>query len=159
MYTQPALHYIAHRAFFGCEQLLRFVKIDDPTTWREPCAESNTFLLCDKFARPSCSRPIFLRESRRCVCRLRTSHLKLEKESTSSSGSQHALAHHRGMIPALRLTRSVGSKTFFTVSDGDDPQCFKWGALLHSQRDWKTEVSDWHGIHECGRHVGGVPRS
>lgn len=47
--TPPGLHYIAHRAFFGCEQLLRFVKIDELTRWRGPYAESNTFVLCDKF--------------------------------------------------------------------------------------------------------------
>ena len=34
---------------------------------------------------------------------------------------------------------------FHTVSYGTDPPCFKWGALLHSQRDCKIEVADWHG--------------
>ena len=45
VYIPPALHYFAHRAFFGCEQLTRFIKSDEPSTWRGPYAESSVISL------------------------------------------------------------------------------------------------------------------
>ena len=49
----PALHYFAHRAFFGCEQLTQLIKLDETSTWRGPYAENDAFILCEKFKRPS----------------------------------------------------------------------------------------------------------
>ena len=44
--TPPALLYIAHRAFFDCEQLIQLIKMEEKATWRGPYAESNPFDLC-----------------------------------------------------------------------------------------------------------------
>ena len=48
----PTLRYIAHRAFFDCEQLTRFTLTGKRTTWRGPYAESNSFALCSRFEIP-----------------------------------------------------------------------------------------------------------
>ena len=53
VYIPPALHYFAHRALFGREQLTRLIKIDEPSTWRGPYAESNAFMLRERFRCPS----------------------------------------------------------------------------------------------------------
>ena len=52
VHTPPALLYIAHRAFSGCTQLSRLVKMEAKATWRGPYVESDTFELCDKLNVP-----------------------------------------------------------------------------------------------------------
>ena len=48
----PALIYIAHRAFLGCTQFSRLIKMEDKATWRGPYVERDTFELCDKLHMP-----------------------------------------------------------------------------------------------------------
>ena len=52
VHTPPALLYIAHRAFSGCTQLSRLLKMKDKTTWRGPYVESNTFEMCHQLDMP-----------------------------------------------------------------------------------------------------------
>ena len=46
--TPPASIYIVHRAFLGCTQLSRLIKMKNKATWRGPYVERDTFELCDK---------------------------------------------------------------------------------------------------------------
>ena len=50
--TPPALIYIAHRAFLGCTQLSRLVKMEGKATWRGLYVERDTFELCDQLHKP-----------------------------------------------------------------------------------------------------------
>ena len=62
--------YIAHRAFIGCTQLSRLIKMEDKATWRGPYVERDTFELCDKLHKPGWINllpPFFARVEALCV--------------------------------------------------------------------------------------------
>ena len=61
-HTPPALLYIAHRAFSGCTQLSRLLKMEAKTTWRGPDVECNTFEMCHKFDMPGWINPLPLNQ-------------------------------------------------------------------------------------------------
>ena len=62
VHTPPPLLYIAHRAFSGCTQLRRLLKMENRTTWRGPYVECNTFEMCHKFDMPDWVNPLPLNQ-------------------------------------------------------------------------------------------------
>ena len=53
IHTPPALLYINKRAFAGCTQLSKLVRMGKKRTWRGTYAEHNAFELCTKLALPA----------------------------------------------------------------------------------------------------------
>ena len=51
--TPPALLYINKRAFAGCTQLCKLVRMGKKGTWRSTCAEHDAFEMCTELALPT----------------------------------------------------------------------------------------------------------
>ena len=58
IHTPPALLYINKRAFAGCTQLRKLVRMGKKGTWRGTYAEHSTFEMCTKLTLPSWIRSL-----------------------------------------------------------------------------------------------------
>ena len=58
IHTPPALLYINKRAFAGCTQLRKLVRMGKKGTWRGTYVEHNTFEKCTRLALPTWIRPL-----------------------------------------------------------------------------------------------------
>ena len=58
IHIPPALLYINKRAFAGCTQLCKLVRMGKKGTWRGTYVEHNTFEMCAKLTLPSWIRSL-----------------------------------------------------------------------------------------------------